>query len=234
MPKSRRRAVRMISPVSNTACLLIALGTSATGIWMVSGTTRNLSLASIITARRAPVRWARNSVWPGKAKPAPFSTALWMGAVTSAAASPARHDATAISIVSVTAAALALSGLPGMAVTLVLVGISAHGCAEKIPASPTSFSGWVPTLPTKCAKAASATSGPIPDGSPMVMRMGALVRLPDKGIGLAVVTHLDIGVALQVAQIAPRQGGDLALEQLVFHLLAGRPHRGGLWFYSVV
>ena len=62
-------------------------------MWMVSGTTRNVSLASIITARRAPVRWARNSVWPGKAKPAAFSTALWMGAVTSAAASPSRQAA---------------------------------------------------------------------------------------------------------------------------------------------
>ena len=37
---------------------------------MVSGTTRSWSLASIITARGAPVRCARNSVWPGKPKPA--------------------------------------------------------------------------------------------------------------------------------------------------------------------
>ncbi len=115
MPKSRRKAVRMISPVSNTACLVISPGTCASGMWMVSGTTRNWSDASIITARRAPVRCARNSVWPGKAKPAAFSTALWMGAVTIAAASPFRHLATAISIASVTAGALAGSGLPGAA-----------------------------------------------------------------------------------------------------------------------
>ena len=37
---------------------------------MVSGTTRSASLASIITARCAPVRAPRNSVWPGKRKPA--------------------------------------------------------------------------------------------------------------------------------------------------------------------
>src|SRR5258706_7581181 len=90
----------------------------------------------------------------------------------------------------------------------------------------------------------------MPEGSPMVMRMGSATSiywsrrldgapgaLPDffndslsanKRIGFAVVAHLDIGVALQVAQIAPRQSGDLALEQLVFHLLAGGHHIGGL------
>ena len=67
----------------------------------------------------------------------------------------------------------------------------------------------------------------------MVIRIGCALPLPgffddplsaDEGIRLAVIAHLDIGVALQVAQIAPRQGGDLALEQPVFHLRAGGRH----------
>ena len=60
-------------------------------MWMVSGTTRNLSLASIITARRAPVRMGKEFGMAGKAESLPlFSTALWMGAVTTAAASPGK------------------------------------------------------------------------------------------------------------------------------------------------
>ncbi len=37
----------------------------------VIGTTRRSGLASIITGRGAPVSAARNSVWPGWAKPVP-------------------------------------------------------------------------------------------------------------------------------------------------------------------
>ncbi len=33
--------MRMISPVSTIASVVIARGTSASGMWMVSGTTRN-------------------------------------------------------------------------------------------------------------------------------------------------------------------------------------------------
>ena len=64
-----------------------AAGTSASGMWMVTGTTRSPGAASIITGNGAPQRWARNSVWPGKAKPAPsFSAFLWIGLVQSAEA----------------------------------------------------------------------------------------------------------------------------------------------------
>ena len=93
-------------------------------------------------------------------------------------------------------------------------------CAAKIVRHrpPASADGCRSGRPS-ASKAASATSGPMPAGSPMVMRMEGSV--PDEGIRLAVIAHLDIGVALQVAQIAPRQGGNLLLEQLVL-----RPARG--------
>src|SRR6185437_2965654 len=241
MPKSRLSAVTMISSVSNTACLLMAAGTSATGRWMVSGTTRSFSLASIITARRAPVSAARNSVWPGWGKPAWFSTALLIGAVTRAAAQPLTQALTARSMAPVTASALSASILPGMAFTRAWVGMTCSRWDANSAGSPTSRSGRPPMRPPKCSKAARATSGPMPAGSPMVMRIGAarsIYRprgpakepgsLPDKGIGLGVVVHLDIGFALQVAQVPPRQGRDLVLEELVFHLLLGRHHIGGL------
>ena len=57
---------------------------------MVAGTTRRAGQASIITTRLTPASAARNSVWPGKAKPAPsFSAFLLIGAVQMAEASPA-------------------------------------------------------------------------------------------------------------------------------------------------
>ena len=63
-----------------------------------------------------------------------------------------------------------------------------------------------PIRPPKSSNAASAISGPIPAGSPMVMRIGSWRCSAD----------LDIGVALQVAHIAPRHGGNLLVEQLIF------------------
>src|SRR6516162_1142491 len=95
-------------------------------------------------------------------------------------------------------------------------------CEAKMSGSPTSLMARPPIFPPKWSKAATATSGPMPEGSPMVIRIGDGAPLPDEGIRLAVVAYLDIGLALQVAQIATGQSGDLILEQLVFHLLAGR------------
>src|SRR4029079_15019690 len=114
------------------------------------------------------------------------------------------------------------------------VGMRASRWDANRPASPTSFKRWSPIFPWKWSNAARATSGPMPDGSPMVIRIGCPPPLADERIGFAVVAHLDIGIALQVAQIAPRQGGDLALAQLVFHLLAGGHHIGGLGFDPLV
>src|SRR5581483_6082622 len=138
---------------------------------------------------------------------------------------------------SVTASALAASSLPGVTLTRAWVGMTCSRWAANSARSPTSRSGRAPMRPPKCSKAAMATSGPMPAGSPMVIRMGAArsiyrprrpAGLPDEGIGLGVVVHLDIGFALQVAQVTPRQGRDLVLEELVFHLLLGRHHIGGL------
>src|SRR6202012_5542071 len=139
-----------------------------------------------------------------------------MGAVTIAAASPARQALTASSIASITAAAFRGSGLPGAALVFALVAIRLASRSAKIPASPTNFSGWSPILPPSSSNAASAVSGPIPDGSPMVMRIGS---------GLA---DLDIHAAPKVAHIAARHGGNLLVKQHVFDVLAGRHHIGGL------
>ena len=37
-------------------------------MWMVTGTTRNIGLASIITTSRTPGQMGQISVWPGKGK----------------------------------------------------------------------------------------------------------------------------------------------------------------------
>jgi len=86
--KSRFSAASVISAVSTMLGRSMAPGTCAIGIWTVNGTTRSSSLASIITARVAPVSFARKSVWPGNAKPVFMSTALLIGAVATAPASP--------------------------------------------------------------------------------------------------------------------------------------------------
>src|SRR3954471_6057628 len=216
MSKSRRSDSSRISQVSTIASVSMAPGTSASGRCTVSGTTFKTSLASIITARLAPVRLWRNSVWPGWGKPASIKTALWTGAVTIAAASPARQALAAISIASITAAALTGSSAPGW--TVARVGIRASWTAPKTPASPTSFKGWLPMRPSSAANAASATSGPMPAGSPIVINIGELA-------------NLDIGVAFEVAQIASTQRRNLVVEQLVLNLLAGGHGKGGTLFH---
>ena len=49
------------------------IATSASGMWVVTGTVRNVGPASIIAtlAGATPHRSATNSVWPGCAKPMP-------------------------------------------------------------------------------------------------------------------------------------------------------------------
>ncbi|MEI9991556.1 MAG: hypothetical protein WDM86_16115 [Rhizomicrobium sp.] len=149
MEKSRFSAARMMSAVSTMAAVVMARGTSASGMWIVSGTTRSSSLASIITARGAPVSAWRNSVCPGWGKPAAANTALLIGAVTMAAASPAIASATAVSMASTIAAAFAASGWPGMRWARALVASASppKPQAENTSGSPISLSGWLPTLP---------------------------------------------------------------------------------------
>ena len=72
---------------------------------------------------------------------------------------------------------------------------------RKTSGSPISFSVRAPTRPPSAAYAATATSGPMPAGSPIVTRIGASLLL-----------DFDIGGAPQVAQIAPRQYRDLLIE----------------------
>ena len=71
MPKSAISAAWVMRSVASSSSGVSARGTSASGMWMVTGTTRSAGAASIITGSGAPERCARNSVWPGKAKPAP-------------------------------------------------------------------------------------------------------------------------------------------------------------------
>ena len=95
-------------------------GTSASGMWMVTGTTARSSDQIIITGLGAgppsAASAARNSVWPGKAKPAWYITDFAMGLVTTAPARPAVTSATAVSMAARAAGALAASGRPGAAV----------------------------------------------------------------------------------------------------------------------
>jgi hypothetical protein len=78
-PKSRTSPAWVMRIVSSSSAAVSAAGTSDSGIWIVAGTTRRPGQASIITTRH-PGQMGQNSVWPGKAKPAPsFSAFLWMG-----------------------------------------------------------------------------------------------------------------------------------------------------------
>src|ERR1700753_4291883 len=71
---------------------------------------------------------ARNSVWPGSAKPDLYRTFLAIGLVTTAAAAPVSTSPTARRMDSIAAGALEASGWPGSAVTLAAIGTT--GSAE--------------------------------------------------------------------------------------------------------
>ena len=89
---------------------------SARARWMVTGTTRSAGRGQHHHRQRRAGECARNSVWPGKAKPAPsISACLWIGLVQSASAAPPRTSSTPRAIMATTAAAFAGSGRPGTA-----------------------------------------------------------------------------------------------------------------------
>ena len=73
---------------------------------------------------------------------------------------------------SITASALAGSGLPGWRWTFALVAISASLAGEKRGIAHQLQGMGADLAAANASKAASATSGPMPDGSPMVIRMG--------------------------------------------------------------
>ncbi len=145
--------------------------------WIVTGTTRRLGPASIITSRPGwPHSAARYSVWPGWAKPAAFSTDLAIGLVTIPSTAPARASRTAASMLPMMAGALAGSGRPAPAATDSCVAASTgsrSGNTRRASASePTVASGPINTKRSpECRsrrQAASVISGPMPEGSPRV------------------------------------------------------------------
>ena len=71
MPKSRRRAAAVVREAATIISAVSMAMESRSDAWTVTGTTRSMGLASIMICWPvAPVRAARNSVWPGYAKPA--------------------------------------------------------------------------------------------------------------------------------------------------------------------
>src|SRR5690606_12685378 len=214
---------------------------------MVASATFSCGPASIITGPRAwghassLVRWAMNSVWPGKPKSAVCSTALAIGSVTSAEAAPSRTAATPWAIAAIVACALTGSGSPG--VSSIASGVCRTASApsanvksaaldatrsaglaapmrvqarSKASGSPTKKNGGAPS---RAAQTRAASSRPIPAGSPIETASGFMASL---------CAGYDGGFAAQVAQIAVRQHRQFLLPQPLFDLVSiryGRPAR---------
>src|SRR5262245_29805823 len=145
-----------------------------------------------------------------------------MGAVTSAAASPLTQAATPRSIAEVTAIAFVAAGLPGETLILCPVSmIALSGIATLIPARvaasrktsplPMSRNRRPSICPERADHALTATSGPMPAGSPWLMTMGRLEKRPS--------SCFDNGVAPQIAQIALGEERHLLHEKLLLHLI---------------
>src|SRR5262245_3061499 len=73
--------------------------------------------------------------------------------------------------------------------------------------------------PLNALSAATAISGPMPAGSPIVTTIGRSAA--------CLLAGFDIGIAAKIAKIAPREIGDLRVEQLLLHLLARGNRVGG-------
>ncbi len=113
-PKSRARAAAVMRAVTTMASVSSVSMARRRETCTVTGTTRSSGLASIMTG--GLVAWvssARNSVWPGWAKPASYSAALLMGLVTMPPTSPRRARAAARRMEARMAGALAGSMRPG-------------------------------------------------------------------------------------------------------------------------
>src|SRR5580692_12692050 len=107
---------------------------------MVTGTTASSGDHSIMTGRGVlPVASctsvARNSVWPGSAKPDLYKTFLATGLVTTALAAPLSTSPTARRMDSIAAGALDASGRPGSAVTRVVIATTGSAEANAFPAA---------------------------------------------------------------------------------------------------
>ena len=91
----RRRSRSTTRTVSISIAGPMAPGTACSGRWVVASATFSPEVQSIMTGRAPPSRSARNSVWPVNAVPASLMIPLCTGAVTSPAALPLLHAATA-------------------------------------------------------------------------------------------------------------------------------------------
>src|SRR5579871_2465948 len=146
-----------------------------------------------------------------------------MGPVTMAAAAPAMQAVTDCSIADVTDFAFPGDGRPGIALTVSPVSRTAFCTAVKSQPScaaasrkqaklPTRRIGRSPIVPFRRSHDFNAISGPIPDGSPWVTRMGPrpVARSP----------CFDNGIPPEIAQIALAQDRHLLDEELLLQLIA--------------
>ena len=194
-PKSSRSADAVTRPAATIASTVSAAGTAESGICTVTGTTRSIGPASIITGTPPPARSLSHIVCPVWPMPASSSVVLASGFVTTAAAAPDRASDTARSTERTIAGACAGSGRPGTTAAARRSGStgSARGKTDAASAiestartstpkpgraaSPARWSGSAMTAkgcpPRSAAQAESVISGPIPAGSPIVSARGA-------------------------------------------------------------
>ncbi len=158
--------------------------------WIVTRATRSRSPASIITTSAPPHRWARNSVWPGNGTPAAFSPSFVIGQVTIAAAFPERTSCAADRIYPAIATEPGREGRPNgtwpgsreeRGATAIRPGPVASPSPTKARDTPVTraarrriagspyTTGRHREKSSSRAWARTATSGPIPAGSPIVM-----------------------------------------------------------------
>src|ERR1700688_304002 len=139
-----------------------------------------------------------------------------------AAASPANAARTETSIAPMTASAVVEWPVAPRAQH----APSASGpWTRKTSGSPTRRKGWEPAWPSSARQAFAATSGPIPAGSPIVMRMGEPARLS---------AGFDIGLAPQIAQIAPGEHRHLFFVKLLLDLIAGGNDNRRFYWHGLV
>src|SRR5579872_2869195 len=228
IPKSLRSDCKMTRAVPAIAGGSSRRKTSDRAMWIVYGTTRSggsiSDEASIITACFAPVKAARNSVCPGNPNPASVRTDFWIGPVTRPAASPPTQRATQYSIAAVTAPAWRADGRPGSAFTGRPVSmmaarsetpsrLSRAAVSRKSAGVPAIRNGRPAMLPRNRAKALMAISGPMPDGSPWLIRIGR--RACPSPV-------FDNGVAPEIAKIALAEDRHFLNEQLLLQFVPGR------------
>jgi hypothetical protein len=149
---------------------------------VVATVTRSFGPASIIANSRTFARDARYSVCPGNGNPARAIHCLEIGAVTSAAASPASAAAVAAARYASCARPPSSFGLPGGTSpgTRLVTARTLSAAGGETPAAPAARAS-TPASPYttastsgRAASARTTTSGPIPHGSPSEIAMRAI------------------------------------------------------------